>query len=193
MLRLVEANAVVSIAPSNLRRIAIIGNGGGGKTTLARILGDALDLPVHHVDSIQFQPGWGRTPRDECDAALDTLARGERWIIDGFGGDEVIARRLRAADTVVFVDFALAMHYWWACKRQWQSRLAPRAELPADCPEFTLGYSWRLFKVMWEVHRDFRPWLLNQLGHLDPATRIVSLRHPREWNRFAASCREVSA
>ncbi len=33
-----------------MRRIAIIGNGAGGKSALARDLGRALDLPVHTVD-----------------------------------------------------------------------------------------------------------------------------------------------
>ncbi len=95
--------------------MAVIGNAGGGKTTLSRLLGEALELPVRHVDSIQYQSGWLRTPAAECDSRLDEIAAGNRWIIDGFGSNVVIERRLRAADTVVFVDFPLSVHYWWAC------------------------------------------------------------------------------
>ena len=40
------------------------------------------------------------------------------WIIDGFGGMDLIARRFAAADTIIFVDFPLYTHYWWALKRQ---------------------------------------------------------------------------
>lgn len=168
-----------------MRRVAVIGNAGGGKTTLARALGDALRLPVHHVDSIQYRPGWERTPADECDRRLDAIAASERWVIDGFGNDEVIARRLRAADTVVFVDFPLPVHYWWACKRQWRSRRGQRDELPADCPEFTLAYTWKLARVMWQVHRDYRPWFRRLIGELPDSTEIVHIRSAWQWRAFA--------
>jgi hypothetical protein len=43
-----------------MRRVAIIGNGGGGISTLAIRLNHAFDMPYHPVDLIQRQPGWVR-------------------------------------------------------------------------------------------------------------------------------------
>jgi len=166
--------------------VAVIGNAGGGKTTLARLLGDALELPVYHVDSIQYQPGWLRTPALECDSRLDALTVEERWIIDGFGNDGVIERRLGAADTVVFVDFPLPVHYWWASKRQWSSRKHQRRELPEDCPEFTLKYSWKLAIVMWQVHRRYRPWFASLVDELPDDVTVFRIRSPRESHAFAS-------
>jgi len=168
-----------------MQRVALIGNAGGGKTTLARRLGEVLDLPVHHVDSIQYRSGWRRTPMGECDRRLDELAVSRRWIIDGFGSRGVIERRLKAADTVIFVDFPLRVHYLWACRRQWSSRRRQRAELPDNCPEFTLSYSWKLAKVMWEVHRDYRPWFLELVERLPDNVRVFQIRNPDEWKAFA--------
>ena len=45
---------------SVVQRITVIGNGGGGKSTLARALGERLDIPVHEVDAVQWRPGWER-------------------------------------------------------------------------------------------------------------------------------------
>ena len=168
-----------------MKRVAVVGNAGGGKTSLSRLLGEALELPVHHVDSIQYQSGWLRTPAAECDSRLDELAAGDRWIIDGFGSNEVIERRLRAADTVVFVDFPLSVHYWWACKRQWKSRRRQRQELPENCPEFTVRYSCKLAMVMWQVHSHYRPWFTRLVNELPDDITVFHLRSPREWGEFA--------
>jgi adenylate kinase family enzyme len=169
-----------------VKRVAVIGNAGGGKTTLSRLLGDALALPVHHVDSIQYQSGWLRTPGEECDSRLDQLSAEDRWIIDGFGNDEVIERRLRAADAVVFVDFPLPVHYWWACKRQWRGRKNQRQELPDNCPEFSLKYSWKLATVMWQVHRRYRPWFARLVSALPDDVTVFHIRSTRQWSEFAS-------
>jgi adenylate kinase family enzyme len=39
-------------------KIAIIGHSGSGKSTLAAFLGEKYALPVLHVDTIHFLPGW---------------------------------------------------------------------------------------------------------------------------------------
>ena len=92
-------------------RIAIIGNAGGGKSALARKLREILNLPVTHVDTIQYQSGWRRTPNDECDRILIEAAGKEHWVIDGFGNDDVIESRIDSADTVIFTDYPIWRHY----------------------------------------------------------------------------------
>jgi adenylate kinase family enzyme len=165
-------------------RIAIIGNAGGGKSTLARKIGKALDLPVTHVDSIQYRSEWQRTPTAECDRILDAAAQADRWVIDGFGSDALIEQRINIADTVVFVDFPLWRHYWWAGKRQWAARHGQRSELPENCPEFSFAHTRRLFAIMWLVHRDYTPWFRKLLRHRSETGNIV-IRRPRQWNHLA--------
>ena len=169
-----------------MRRVAVIGNGGGGKTTLSRRLGRALDIPVYHVDSIQFQAGWRYTPAEECDRILNDIAEGETWLIDGFGSRAAIERRLRTADAVVFVDFPIWTHYWWALKRHVGSWRSPRAELPPGCPEFNLTYTVKLVRTMWRVHKNYVPWFRGLVASLPTTTQLFHLRTAREMNRFAA-------
>ena len=173
------------------QRIAILGNAGGGKSTLARRLGRALGLPVTHVDSIQFQSGWRRTPDNVCDRRLDAVAGGDRWIIDGFGNREVIERRVERADTLLLVDFPLWRHYWWASKRQWTARRGQRRELPDNCPEFTLAYTRRLYGVMWEVHREYTPWFRKLAQREENSAKAIVIRNPIEWHRLLRSVEQV--
>ena len=159
-------------------RIAIIGNAGGGKSTLARRLGEVLKIPVTHVDAIQFQSGWKRTAEQECDQILDGIAQSDCWIIDGFGSDEIIKHRIELADTVVFFDYLIWRHYWWAIKRQFAARNGQRQELPDDCPEFTLTYTRELFEVMWLVHREYTPWFRKLASQKSARGNVIILKNP---------------
>jgi len=169
-----------------MKRIAIVGNGGGGKTTLSRGLGAALGLPVYHVDSLQFQPGWKVTPQVETSQKLDQIAQTNAWIIDGFGTKEVIERRFNGADTIVFVDFPLWRHYGWAFKRQMGSFKKVREELPENCPEFSLQYTWKLFRAIWRVHKEYRPWFREKIQALPPSTQCFHIKSKQDWQKFYA-------
>jgi hypothetical protein len=46
-----------------VRRVAIIGCGGAGKSTLAQALGACLGIEVVHLDRLYWRPGWVPTPR----------------------------------------------------------------------------------------------------------------------------------
>ncbi len=165
------------------RRIFVIGNGGGGKTTLSRRIGAALRLPVVHVDSVQFLPGWKRRGEAECDAHLQRVAESDAWVIDGFGSRASISRRAHAADLVVFADLPLWQHYAWAARRQLRARTAPRAELPDDCPEDSAAHTWWLARTLWRVHRTFRPWFLGVLAQL-PEERVLRVRSGRRMMKL---------
>jgi adenylate kinase family enzyme len=45
-----------------MKRVVVIGNSGGGKSTLARRVAAQLDCPHVEVDSLLWQPGWRLTP-----------------------------------------------------------------------------------------------------------------------------------
>lgn len=94
-----------------MRRIVILGRGGAGKSTLATRLGAALALPVIELDKHFWAPDLTPTPRDEWLRIQRRLAGGRQWVIDGdLGPYDVPDVRLRAADTVVVLDFPL-----WRC------------------------------------------------------------------------------
>ncbi len=48
-----------------MKRIAIIGSAGAGKSTFARQLSTKLNIEVYHLDAILWKPNWTGTPKDE--------------------------------------------------------------------------------------------------------------------------------
>jgi adenylate kinase family enzyme len=158
-----------------VRRIAVIGNGGGGKSTLCRTLGERLGLPVHEVDTVQWLPGWQRAPLDETARVLDGWSADESWIIDGFGPFPVIERRLDRADTIVYVDFPFAQHLWWSAKRQATSRIRGQAWAGQTRPPSNL----LLLRTLRMVDR-MRPRLLEMVSRGERAAKLVHLRSPGE-------------
>jgi len=162
-------------------KIAVIGNGGGGKTTLSRHLAERHKLPLTHVDSIQFLPGLKVRPQEETRQILNRVADTDCWLIDGFGPLDVMERRFELASRIVFVDFPLWRHYWWATKRQVKSRWRPREELPADCEEGTLAHTWQLYKILWRVHTVIRPQLQEIFSRPEISPKVLLVKTPREW------------
>src|SRR6185436_5260435 len=47
-----------------MKRVAVFGNAGGGKSTLARRLAELTRLPLYPLDMIQFRAGGGKVPHD---------------------------------------------------------------------------------------------------------------------------------
>jgi len=66
-----------------VKKVAVFGNAGGGKSTLARKLAELTRLPLYVVDMMQFRPGGTAVPQDEFLKAHAELLRRDAWIIDG--------------------------------------------------------------------------------------------------------------
>jgi len=87
-----------------LRRIVVMGPPGSGKSTLARRLGARYGLPVVHLDQAYWQPGWIETPPAAFRAEVERIAALPAWVIDGNYTTATIEPRLRAADTLIYLD-----------------------------------------------------------------------------------------
>ena len=150
-----------------MRRVIIVGPGAAGKSTLAVRLAEITGIPVIELDTLFWRPGLAAMPRDQWAAIQRELAGHESWIMDGdLGPYDVLDVRLRAADTIVFLDFSPARCAWRAIRRSRE-----RAD-----------FWWWLFTY----RRRSRPRLLQAIathaGHAD----IHVLPTPRAVSRFLA-------
>ena|SRR6266851_1650423 len=165
-----------------MTRVAVIGNGGGGKSTMCRQLSRALNIPCYTIDKIQWKPGWQRTPEEEFREKHEHILAQEKWIIDGWGPREAIQQRFELADTLIFVDHPLYIHYWWAAKRQFLSIFREYQDGPEGSP--LLPVTFRMFRTIHAVHYTMRPWLLETLASFKDGKDIIHIHSPREMQVF---------
>ena len=150
-----------------MKRIVLIGPGASGKSTLARQLGEITGLPVVELDKLFWQPGLVETSRDQWVELQQRLVGADEWIMDGdLGPYDAIEVRLRAADTIIFLDFSLIRCAWRALRRS-SERL-----------DFWL---WLL-----RYRRRSRPFLLNAISEHAPNAPVHFLREPEAVTLFVA-------
>ncbi|EUB97155.1 hypothetical protein PMI07_000731 [Rhizobium sp. CF080] len=93
--------------PAASRRIVIMGNGGSGKTWLARRLAEPLGLPLVHLDDVHWEPGRYGIARDKAVVHEDvrTIAAGEAWLIEGVYG-LYVGIALPRTTTLIWLDLS---------------------------------------------------------------------------------------
>ncbi len=169
-----------------MNKVMIIGNGGGGKTTLAFQVAEAHGLPLLEIDTIQFHSGWARTAESEVRQAIQTVHATDRWLIDGFGPWDQIEERARLADTIIFVDHPIWVHFWWACERQIAAALGgQRVGGPTDCD--LRDVTKQMFETLWWVHENLRPRLVALVEMYQATKTVVWIHSPEELDWFIAS------
>ncbi|MFG6195862.1 hypothetical protein [Nonomuraea sp. JJY05] len=148
-----------------MKRVVILGRGGSGKSTLATRLAAITGLPVIELDQHFWQPGLEATPPDQWAAVQGELVRAEAWIMDGdLGPYDVLDVRLRAADTVILLDFS-----FWRCAWRAIRRSRERADF----------WLW-----VWAWRRRSRPLLLAAIATHAGDAELHVIRTPRALRRF---------
>ncbi len=124
-------------------------------------------------------------PLDEVRQAHDAILAQDAWVIDGWGPWDAIERRFDLADTLILVDLPLWVHYWWAAERQIAS--ATSQELP-DVPDGCsfVSMTGRLFKLMWEIHHEARPRLIELIEARRAGKTVFHIQSPEELDAFVA-------
>lgn len=166
-------------------RIMVIGSGGAGKTSFARQLAELTGLPLIHLDRHHWKPGWEPTPEEEWANVVQSLASGDRWIIDGNYG-RTLALRVSRCDAIVFFDFGRFSSLWGAIKRWMLKR--PRPDMVEGNPE---RLDPRFLLWIWNYPKLSRPQVLEAIQKAGPEVEVVTVRNRREVRELLEVPRNV--
>ena len=172
-----------------MERIAIVGCSGGGKSTLARALGETLGLPVVHLDNLFWKPGWTESSLEEFRPRVEAVAAGERWITEGVF-ISASALRFSRADTIVWIDLPTWLCLWRAFSRMLLAFGRVRPDLAPGCPErFDLAF----YRYIWAWNRVTRPKLTRALEEWAPHARLIRVASDAEMAAFLAGLADLEA
>ena len=170
-----------------MKKVAVFGNTGGGKSTLARQLAELTSLPLCPLDMIQYRAGGIEVPHDEYLRAHAELLRRDAWIIDGYGCRKSAWERFAAADTLVYIDLPLSTHFLWVTKRLFEGIFTTPEGWPEGSPMIRSTIS--SYRVLWLCHRHLTPKYRELVAESRHDKRIHHLRSAADIGAFLATVR----
>ena len=138
-----------------MKKVAVFGNAGGGKSTLSKKLAEKTKLPLYVLDKIQYEAGGKEVEYQNYLQAHNQILESDRWIVDGFGCLETLWTRLAAADTLVYIDLPLPIHFLLVSKRLIKGLYKNPEGWPENSP--IIKSSLTSYRVLWACHQRLTP------------------------------------
>ena len=169
-----------------MERIIIIGCGGAGKSTLARKLGEVLNLPVVHLDKLFWKPGWVETTAEEFDALLAMELVKDHWIMDG-NFNRTMPERIKRCDTIIYLDFSRFACLTGVLKRIITTYGKVRPDMGEGCPE---RIDLEFLEWVWNFNKNKRESYYKLLNEAENVETIV-LKNRRAVKLFLKSLKQT--
>ena len=166
-----------------MRRVLVIGISGAGKSTFSRALAEKTGLPLIHLDSEFWRPGWRITPREEWRARVAELVTREAWIMDGSYGAS-LDLRLPRADGVMWFDYP---RHVCLCRAVWRAVTTygrVRDDLAPGCPE---KFDLEFLRFIWDFNAKSRPQIVTMLEQHGRDLQPAVFRRDRDVARYLGS------
>jgi adenylate kinase family enzyme len=173
-----------------MRKIAVFGNAGAGKSRLARQLAEATGHPLYCLDKLEFRAGkyWpseadgGKVPEDEYRKLHAEIIERDEWIIEGFGSVALTRQRLAAADTLVYIDLPLITHFAWVSRRFLSGLFRTPPGWPENSPLWVSTL--HSYRNAWRCHRWLTPKYRQLVADARFSKRVHHLKSAREIAAF---------
>jgi adenylate kinase family enzyme len=165
-----------------MQKVAVFGNAGGGKSALSKRLSEITGLPLHVLDKIKYQSRGTEVPHENYKRAHQQILATDCWIIDGFGCMETLWLRLNEADSLVFVDLPLYVHFWWVTKRLITGWVKPPEGWTEKSP--ILKSSLSSYRALWLCHKHLTPKYREYIKQSQSIKRVYHIRSTEQISQF---------
>jgi adenylate kinase family enzyme len=130
-----------------MKRVAVIGSPGTGKSTFAKQLSEQTKLPLIHLDYYYHDKQQGyQSNKKSWIAKTQELAQPDAWIIDG-NFASTLAERLQQADTIFYFDMPTLLAIRGIVKRWLTAKRIKRPDMPDDWQEKpTWSFLWYVLR-----------------------------------------------
>jgi len=156
------------------QRILIIGDSGRGKTTLAKILSNKLDIPYYSMDDISWIKKFSK--KQETSISIEKIKPiylKDKWIVEG-GAVYLIKQGIDNADVILYLGFRNVILQWiYLIKRH----LSRKNETFFDLLKLLRHVFYKRYNLGYIKQRIFMPDLIEP--HKD---KVVYLYNYKEIN-----------
>lgn len=166
-----------------MQRIMIIGGAGSGKSTVARMLGVKIGLPVIHIDKLYWQSGWRLRDREQTRLLVANAVKADAWIFEG-NFSEMFQVRLERADTLIFLDLPTWLRLVRVLRRTLRDYGKVRPDMQEGCPE---RFDWDFLKWVADYNRRGRGKALKLLNDAPADKRVLHLKSRQQIDAFLRS------
>lgn len=149
-----------------MKRIMILGPSGTGKTTLCRRLGEKLEIPILHLDTVYWIKDWNHIDKEEFHQwMIRYFRKHSSWVIDGnYSNNRHFELRLQLADTIILLDFGTQASLQGIHQRAREFKHLVRSDMAEGCVEgidqvflqYTAFYHKKRIKMMRAIINQYR-------------------------------------
>lgn len=161
-----------------IKKIAIVGNAGSGKSSLALKLHNLLGLPLYHLDQYFWKSGWVEPERAEFEKIHNELVDQKAgWIIEGMA-IRFFEYRIQKADCIIFLDMPTYKCFYRVFKRMLMHYGKEYFASAKGCPECLP--SWKFLKFILNFNRERRPVIIELLEKYKDKKKIFMVKNDAE-------------